>query len=314
VQKPAIPPTESQRLQTLRGLGILDTLPEERFDRITRLARRLFGVPIALISLVDAERQWFKSNQGLPATETGRDVSFCGHAVADDELLVVPDALADERFMDNPLVVGDPGIRFYAGCPVHAGEGFPIGTVCLIDRERRELSAEDILLLRDLAAMVEDELHMLREATTDELTGLSNRRGFESLATKALALSRRLGATTSLLSFDLDGFKRINDEHGHATGDRALVDFASALLTTFRDADVIARLGGDEFCVLGWGAPDAMTVPLARLTERLAAITDRPYQVAYSVGIVAYQPELHPSLTELLANADRAMYTDKRTG
>jgi len=314
MRKPAIPPTESLRLQTLRGLGILDTLPEERFDRITRLARRLFGVPIALISLVDAERQWFKSRQGLATAETSRDVSFCGHAVAANELVVVPDALADERFMDNPLVVGDPGIRFYAGCPVHAGEGFAIGTVCLIDRERRDLNAEEILLLRDLAAMVEDELHMLRDATTDELTGLSNRRGFESLATKVLALSRRLEATTSLLVFDLDSFKQINDQHGHAAGDRALVDFAHGLLTTFRDADVIARLGGDEFCVLGWGTAEAMAVPLARLTELLAAITDRPYRVAFSVGVVEYQPRIHASLTELLANADRAMYTDKRTG
>ena len=108
MQKPIKPVDEAQRLQALRALSILDTLPEERFDRLTRLAKRLFGVPIALVSLVDDHRQWFKSRQGLEVSETPRDISFCGHAVLGDEIFIVPDASEDERFFDNPLVADDP--------------------------------------------------------------------------------------------------------------------------------------------------------------------------------------------------------------
>ncbi|MFP5487048.1 MAG: GAF domain-containing protein, partial [Acidimicrobiia bacterium] len=109
-------PDEALRLAALQGLAILDTPPEERFDRLTRLARRLFDVPVALVSLVDADRQWFKSCVGVGITESPRDVSFCGHAIADRSPLVVEDALLDERFADNPFVTGEMGVRFYAGC------------------------------------------------------------------------------------------------------------------------------------------------------------------------------------------------------
>jgi len=117
MKKAPLPVNEEQRLAALRALCILDTPPEERFDRITRLAKKLFEVPIALITLVDAERQWFKSCQGLRVRETPRDISFCGHAILSQEGLVVPDTLLDERFADNPMVLGEAGIRFYAGRP-----------------------------------------------------------------------------------------------------------------------------------------------------------------------------------------------------
>ncbi len=308
---PPQPLDEARRLAALRALDLLDSLPEERFDRITRLARRLFNVPIALVSLVDAERQWFKSRQGLDVPQTHRDISFCGHAVAGGALLVVDDALDDERFSDNPLVVGDPSIRFYAGCPVYAGGGFAVGTLCLIDRQPHSLGAEEVALLRDLAAMIEDEFGALQQATTDPLTGIANRRGLEALAGRSLALSRRLGAPATLLLFDLDGFKPINDELGHAAGDRALVDFAESLVETFREADVIARLGGDEFCVLACGPQIEMASPLARLEANLAALSDRPYRIAFSVGAVEYDPRRHGSIAELIAAADQAMYEVK---
>lgn len=116
--EPAFPLDEANRLATLRGLNILDTPPEERFDRLTRLAQQLINVPIAVVSLVDSNRQWFKSCQGLDASETPRNISFCGHAILDNELFVIPDALLDTRFSDNPLVTGAPNIRFYAGQPL----------------------------------------------------------------------------------------------------------------------------------------------------------------------------------------------------
>ena len=113
--KPAIPADERRRLQTLREMKLLDTPPEERFDRVTRLAKQVFSTQIALVSLVDADRQWFKSRQGLDAEETPREISFCGHAILDDKIMVVNNAVEDQRFCDNPLVCGNPNIRFYAG-------------------------------------------------------------------------------------------------------------------------------------------------------------------------------------------------------
>ena len=159
---------EAERLAALAALHILDTDPEERFDRITRLAAEIFGTPIALVGFVDAERVWFKSRHGLAATESTRRSSFCAHAVADDQILVVEDARVDPRFADNPHVTGGVGVRFYAGAPVHApGTGLPIGTLCVIDREPRSFSAHDHTLLLQLAGFVEAEF-----AITEERRGL----------------------------------------------------------------------------------------------------------------------------------------------
>jgi phosphoribosyl 1,2-cyclic phosphodiesterase len=152
---------EEQRLETLYDLGILDTPPEERFDRITRLAAAIFKVPMALVSLVDRERQWFKSTHGVDVAETSREVSFCSHAVALQEALIVPDTLQDPRFADNPLVTDAPRIRFYAGFPLFVGASC-VGTLCVVDTRPRQIDAEAVSLLRDLAAMAERELRPQR--------------------------------------------------------------------------------------------------------------------------------------------------------
>jgi phosphoribosyl 1,2-cyclic phosphodiesterase/DNA-binding response OmpR family regulator len=154
----AAPPDEDRRLAALRQLDILDSAPEERFDRITRLAAQMFRVPIALISLVDADRQWFKSRTGLQAQQTSRDESFCAHAILDTHALVVPDAMGDDRFADNPLVCSEPRVRFYAGQPIAAPDGSLVGTLCLIDHQPRHFAQDDIEALCNLAAMVEREL------------------------------------------------------------------------------------------------------------------------------------------------------------
>jgi phosphoribosyl 1,2-cyclic phosphodiesterase/DNA-binding response OmpR family regulator len=151
------PADEPERVRALHDLAILDSPPEERFDRITRLARRLFDMPIALVSLVATERQWFKSRQGLDIPETSRDSSFCAHAILDEGVFVVGDASLDPRFAENPLVTGTPRIRFYAGRPVRSGN-FRVGTLCLIDQTPRQLGADDMEVLEDLAALVESEL------------------------------------------------------------------------------------------------------------------------------------------------------------
>ena len=162
---------ESQRLAALHSTGLLDSDPEERFDRITRLCSSMFKVPVSAVSLVDKDRQYFKSIEGLPGVkETPRDRAFCAHAILDDGIMVVPDALQDERFADNPLVEGAPNVRFYAGCPIHVSskEGkMPIGTLCLIDSKPHDLREEELQSLKDFGAMVEREVSS-SFAKTDE--------------------------------------------------------------------------------------------------------------------------------------------------
>ena len=139
-------------------MRLLDTQTEERFDRYTRLAAGLFDVPIALVSLVDRDRQWFKARHGIDIAETPREQAFCAHAILQHDVLQIPDALQDERFADNPLVSGSPRLRCYAGAPLAAPDGSLVGTLCLIDRRARHLDAQQLGLLRDLADLVEGEL------------------------------------------------------------------------------------------------------------------------------------------------------------
>jgi phosphoribosyl 1,2-cyclic phosphodiesterase/CheY-like chemotaxis protein len=160
-----MPEHEEARLAALKKLEILDTDPEERFDRITRIASEAFDVPIALVSLVDHDRQWFKSCIGLRVKETPRDMALCAHAILEDQVLIVPDAFLDPRFADNPLVTGEPHVRFYAGCPLKLPDGNRIGTLCLIDSRPRQLEARKINLLRDLGKLA--ELEILRGPQSD---------------------------------------------------------------------------------------------------------------------------------------------------
>ena len=312
---PPIPANEQSRIAALRLLNILDTEPEERFDRLTRMAKRLFGVPIAQVTLVDSDRQWFKSSQGVTDTQTSRDVSICAHAILGDEVFVVQDAEKDDRFADNPLVLGKPNIRFYAGCPLKVGNE-NLGTLCVIDDKPRSLDDEDERLLRDLAEMVEQELVAVQQATSDHLTHLSNRRGFEMLARHVLHLCKRLNRPATLLLFDLNGFKEINDTFGHAEGDRALQIFAQGLLEVFRHSDVVGRLGGDEFVVLLSGTDaEQAAFAVARLRERLEVLGGQgntAYAIRFSVGQIGFDSDLHGSIEDLLAGADQTMYGEKR--
>lgn len=161
MKEPPIPANEVKRMSALRALQLLDTPPEARFDRITRLATMIFNVPIALVTLVDVNRQWFKSCIGLELTETPRGISFCAHAILQHDPLIIPDALGDPRFFDNPLVRGEPFIRFYAGQPLSSPEGYNFGTLCIMDRVPRTLSLQQIAILQELAGLVENELNAL---------------------------------------------------------------------------------------------------------------------------------------------------------
>ena len=312
--KPARPANEATRLAQLRSLELLDSTNEERFDRITRLAQRLFGVSTALVTLVDEDRQWFKSRVGFAASETPRDISFCGHAILGDDVMTVPDATKDERFRDNPLVVASPEIRFYAGCPIAGPGGAVLGTLCLIDQRPREMSADDVSSLRELAEMVENEIATTNMAVTDHLTGLGNRRGLEMAASRILEINRRRGVESVLLYFDLDKFKSINDDFSHAEGDRALQEFADLLRKVFRGSDVLARLGGDEFVVLLSGSGEHAAA-IQRFRAALQVRNDRtnlPYPLAASIGIANLDSTGEQTLEQLLHRADQAMYQEKQ--
>ena len=313
---PAKPANEQLRLDTLCALNILDTEPEERFDRLTRIARRLFKVPVALVSLVDANRQWFKSAAGLELRETPRDISFCAHAILNDQLFIIPDARNDARFFDNPLVTGPQQVRFYAGCPLRATNGSVLGTFCLLDQAPRQFDPQDQGLLLDLAAVAEQELQAQQLASVDHLTQVANRRGFEAVAGYALGIARRLGTPASLLFFDLNGFKAINDQFGHEEGDKALAFFARTLRGAVRGMDSVGRLGGDEFVVLLMGTPSEESQCVIERLEQLLAehnrLSQTGYEIRYSVGVVEYEPMRHESVQRLLADADARMYAHKQ--
>jgi len=158
---PPLPANETERLADLHALELLDTPAEERFDRIVRLAMAIFDVPIAYLALIDADRQWFKAKCGLTTDQTGREISFCGHTILQAAPLVVPDAREDPRFADNPLVTGEPFVRFYAGHPLAGRAGTNVGTLCLADHRPRLLSAAQLESLRSLAAVAEHEIGLV---------------------------------------------------------------------------------------------------------------------------------------------------------
>ncbi len=316
------PPDEAGRLAALHALDLLDTPPDNRFEVFTRLACEMLDAPIAAVSLVDAERLWFKSARGLPAPEVPREGAFCACAIlAPDRTFVVPDAAHDPRFRDHPAVAGDPGVRFYVGVPLLAGpDGHPVGTLCVMDHEPRPApSPEATARLEELARAVEGviELHRTLQtlgdlATRDPLTGLANRRGFEA------RLGRAAGFPLALLCLDLDGFKSINDLYGHAGGDAALAEVARRLTAVVRPGDLVARLGGDEFAVLcdraeGGSAAAEIASRIHRALVEPFSLEGQPVPLRTSIGI-ARSPADARDPEGLLRAADAALYRAKRRG
>lgn len=281
------------------------------------MAKRLFDVPTALISIVDENRQWFKSCIDLDAKETSRDISsFCGHAILGNELFIIEDATKDPRFSDNPLVLDEPKIRFYAGCPLRAPDGHMMGTLCVIDYQPRQLNQDDLVAFKDLAAMAEHEFAAIHLATFDELTNISNRRGFMALAQHDLDLCERQHMPASLIYFDLNKFKKLNDENGHIAGDQALITFVKYIKSTLRSSDLFARIGGDEFAVLLVNTTKEHAEDMVARSQHGLKIynqnADHEYDILFSYGIVEFDPDQHSSVEALLADGDVLMYQHKR--
>jgi diguanylate cyclase (GGDEF)-like protein len=324
---PAAPPpgNELERLAALESYEVLDSACEASFDNIVRLAARLTGSPIALVSLVDADRQWFKARFGLDenVSETHRDLAFCAHAILDpSQPLIVPDATKDARFSDNALVTGAPDIRFYAGVPLVNPDGFALGTLCVIDRQPKEFAAEDLDTLSGLAQAVMTTLELRRAlqkigavALTDGLTGLLNRRGFLVGLNQAIARQHRDGRPFSLLYIDLDRFKEVNDRFGHSTGDRVLTEIADAMRRAVRTEDTVARIGGDEFGIVLVGGDGTEASGVGERVRK--SIQHRMQQggwgVTASVGAVAFH-DAPDDQNMALTLADDLMYRAKMAG
>ena len=335
MKPPDIPADEEQRLATLRALHLLDTPPEERFDRITRLASRVLGAPIAVVSLVEEERQWFKSSHGLEVTETRRDVSFCGHAINADDTFVIEDATHDERFHDNPLVNDEPSIRFYAGQPIHASDGHRVGTICVFAPEPRAFSSDDRQALQDLGALVETELQrdllglaqtellaerdeLQRKALVDDLTRLWNRGAILDILERERSRARR-GRALSVAMVDIDLFKRVNDTYGHPSGDAVLREVAARLRAGVRDFDAVGRYGGEEFLLVFSNCDeDGARILGERVRSSVNAMPiaagEHELPITVSIGLATCAEDTPVEQASLIEAADEALYRAKAAG
>jgi len=316
---------EQRRLAALYRYDILDTLPEPQFDQLVELAARCFKLPMALISFIDEDRQWYKAKHGVLVPQVPRCESFCSVALTRDGVMMIPDATLDEQVQSYPSVVGDPHIRSYAGAPLVTPEGEKIGTFCVFGPEPREFSAEERDLLTSFATMAMTELRLrqaLQElsqiAMSDTLTGLPNRVHFRHLLVEACRRADVSGEKVVIGLLDLDRFKLINDALGHAVGDRLLTDVARRLKEATATSDVVARLGGDEFAL---AFTDVRSVAdIALVTKRLQDSFAEPFLVDeqevfvhWSLGLSVY-PDDARELDALLGHADAAMYRVKRAG
>lgn len=309
---------EEARLAALHDYDILDTPPEEQFDRITRLAKTVLQMPIVLVSLVDRDRQWFKSNQGLPVSQTPRDDSFCTYTIEQNEPLIVSDAVLDDRFAGLPMVSGEPHVRFYIGVPLRTKDGHNIGALCAMDSKVRHLSDEQVDIMQDLARLVIDELELRQLATTDNLTGAMSRGAFHEAASRDLLRGRRSKRELSCLIFDVDHFKSINDSHGHAVGDLVLQSIVTVLKAGLRGSDYVGRIGGEEFAVM---LPECSLAAAFETAERLRAmlqdtvvrVAQQEIRVTASIGI-ATSMRSEKSVGDLLQRADEALYAAKLAG
>lgn len=310
---------EEGRIAALNRLDVLDTAPEEPFEKIVSLVRTVLGVPIATVTLVDRERQWFKARSGLDAQETPRSISFCTHTVKQREPLIVADARLDPRFAGSPLVQESPYIRSYAGIPLQTPDGYNVGALCAIDTEPRTFSAADIAILTNFAHIVSNELELRLIAQRDHLTGALNRRGFIEQAKKELSRFTRHGRPGCLIMFDVDRFKTVNDGYGHPAGDEVLRQTAQLCTASMRPSDTFGRLGGEEFALL---LPETEPVEALIAAERFrSAIAEhmfnlpdgRNLRVTVSLGVAPLDQSIS-SVDAWLAAADAWLYCAKKNG
>jgi diguanylate cyclase (GGDEF)-like protein len=314
----ADPCNEQQRLAALDNYDVLDTSPEEAFDRVTRIVRGIFGVSMSTVTLIDGHRQWFKSQQGMPNRETARGPALCNAALQFSRPLIVPDTLLDPRFADNAFVVGAPFIRFYAGVQLWSPDGHAIGTLCAMHDQPVSFDSGQVAVLVDLARIVTSELELRTLATRDALTGALSRRALREEFSRAISLARRHKFELSCIFFDLDHFKTINDTHGHGTGDQVLRACVEACRTELRGTDTIGRFGGEEFAILlphtGAEAALAVAEKIRSAVARCRVDGDTgAVRFTASFGVAALDGS-EIDVDQMLKRADTALYAAKDGG
>lgn len=309
---------EAERLEALDRLDVIDAPRDEAFERIVSLVRNIFDVPIAIVSVIDGHRQIYKARRGLAAEEAERRHTFCTHAIESAQPTIIPDARLDPRFASNPHVVGEPHIRFYAGAPLETSDGHVVGTICAIDTRPRAMSDRDVAILADLAALTMEHMEISRMAAMDTLTGALSRGAFLAHGARMVALAARQRANLSIVAFDIDRFKQINDSFGHAAGDQALANLGAACVQCLRESDVFGRIGGDEFALILPHTDRRAALDVAtRLCAAVAGMPFEPDGTAHPVSASFGVSTLDLSTTtieELLAHADAALYQAKAEG
>lgn len=308
---------EAARLEAVERYGIYDTGPDPRFDRVARLIRNIFDLPIAIVSIIDGHRQTYKAVEGIANQDIALKDTFCQYALY-SENLVVPDAKQDARFRDHPFVTGDANIRFYAGVPMTTAEGHSIGTVCAIGTEPRQFSDREKEILADLAQLAMNEIELRYRATTDVLTNALTRRAFMEASAKAHMHALRHNQSLACIVLDIDHFKGVNDRFGHAAGDNVLAKVASACAERLRAADIFGRIGGEEFAIMLPLTDKASAVTLAKRLREAVSQTEvilggRRFQITASFGVSDISISTM-TVEALIAQADTALYNAKSAG
>ena len=345
--KAELPSNETARLEALLNYQILDTLPEDAYDDITLLASEICGTPMAAVSLIDSTRQWFKSKVGLAIPETARDNAFCAHAILEPDITIVSDTEADVRFADNPLVTGEPWIRFYAGAPLLTQKGEALGTLCVIDQVQRTLTEKQINSLRALSRQVLAQMELRRhvglqeknqqilkeyqdtlertnamlqqQSLTDDVTGFNNTRFLHQYLDRCLSPTPGELEKLTLVFFDMDNFKQVVDKHGHLLGAKVLKEVAEVVHSYLDTEDRIVRYGGDKYIVIlpGQGGEGA----LSKVEAMREGISSSSYlqqeeiylSVTASFGLATF-PDDAKDKKQLLMAADQCLFQSKEEG
>ncbi|UYB53719.1 sensor domain-containing diguanylate cyclase [Xanthomonas sp. AM6] len=346
--KPQLPSNEAERLAALRQLQILDTPAEAAFDDLTMVAATICATPQAALTLIDAQRQWFKAATGAARGEAPRAISFCAHAILDpDRILLVEDTLQDPRFHDNPMSIGTPPVRFYAGAPLLSQDGFALGTLCVFGDHPAHLSQEQqralmalsrqasyLVQLHSVSRRLEKQLRerdwyeqqlaqyqasleslnadLLEQSRTDPLTGLFNRRAFASALLVNVEAAQLDPTPLAVALLDLDYFKNINDLHGHDKGDAVLRALADMLRAQAPPGCLVARYGGEEFAVLMPGLDAQQAMHECETLRQETSLLRLGLPLTASFGVAAHLPG--ESAEQLLKRADLALYQAKRAG
>ena len=327
------PPADQFRLAALHGYDILDSPACEDFSFLTELAARVCDVPYAFVSLVDADRVWIKSCAGMHMGELPRGESYCSLAVLGDASTEIADLTEDYRTARMTLTVNPPYMRMYSSVALTSSDGFAIGTLCVMDTKPGGLDATQRSMLTRLArqvmALIElrasertlgdtvRELELL--ATTDELTGLHNRRSLLQRLRFEAARAKRFRSPLSAVMIDLDHFKRINDEHGHAVGDQVLAGVGRLLRESVRVIDIAGRYGGEELCVILPNTPLDGALKFAetlrcKIEAQLHYAGARALPVTASLGVGSFDHMDIADAESLLRQADAALYRAKHAG